>query len=315
MICEPFSEQIPLYTYGELGAEQEEQFEAHLESCASCRTELDALRALGRALSRREIEPPAPLLAECRRDLLLAVEQSADPGRRWTPFGRSFQAFMNPILGLRQLGFAAALIALGFVAARFTIKSNMLPGSASQTSSTVAGFSPDSVVSGIRSVQPDPTTGQIRVDLDETHSKVITGSADSAMIQELLLRAVRDQANPGLRVESIEILKNHSGSAGVRRALLQALARDPNPGVRLKALEGLKAFSSSDEEVRKALTQALLSDKNPAVRIQAIDLLTKDRDEALVGVLQALVQTEDNNYVRIQCQNALRRMNASEGAF
>ena len=81
--------------------------------------------------------------------------------------------------------------------------------------------------------------------------------------------------------------------------------------MRLKALEGLASFSSSDETVRKALTQALLTDANPAVRIQAIDLLTKDRDEALVGVLQDIVRTEDNNYVRLKCRDALRQMNAS----
>jgi hypothetical protein len=187
-----------------------------------------------------------------------------------------------------------------------------MPGAASQASPVPAGISPDAVVSGIRS---DPASGQVRIDLDESHSKEIAGSADSEAIQELLLRAVRDQGNPGLRVQSVEILKDHSRSAIVRQALLQALAHDANPGVRLKALEGLTAFSSSDDSVRKALTHALLTDANPAVRIQAIDVLTKDRDEALVGVYQEIVRTEGNNYVRLKCRDALRQMNASEGAF
>jgi hypothetical protein len=39
------------------------------------------------------------------------------------------------------------------------------------------------------------------------------------------------------------------------------------------------------------------------------------RDDSMVGVLQNLVQTEDNNYVRLKCEKALKDMNASIGTF
>jgi HEAT repeat protein len=84
--------------------------------------------------------------------------------------------------------------------------------------------------------------------------------------------------------------------------------------VRLKALEGLKSFAA-DAEVRKTLAQVLLEDDNPAVRIQVIDLLIAHKDDATVSVLQTLVGKEDNSYVRMRCQNALREMNASVGTF
>ena len=312
MNCHESNELAPLYFYGELSAEDEERYEDHLESCAACRREQEGLHALSQTMQRAPLEPSAAMLAECRQDLQRAVRQAGEPARPWARIGSGFQAFMSPILGLRQLAAAAALVTLGFVAARFTSTSRM-PGTSSQANTVPAGFvSPDAVVSGIRS---DPASGQVSIDVDETHNKVSSGSPDNAAIQELLLRALRDQANPGLRVQSVEILKDHTRSASVRQALLAALAHDANAGVRLKALEGLKAFASSDESVRKALTHAVLTDSNPAVRIQAIDLLTKDRDEALVGVYQEIVRTEGNNYVRLKCKDALRQMNASEGAF
>ena len=100
----------------------------------------------------------------------------------------------------------------------------------------------------------------------------------------------------------------------VRAALLNAVANDQNPGVRLKALEGLKSFVS-DAQVRKTLAQVLLKDENPGVRIHAIDMLTASRDGSTVGVLQNLVERENNSYVRLRCEKALQDMNASIGTF
>ena len=63
------------------------------------------------------------------------------------------------------------------------------------------------------------------------------------------------------------------------------------------------------------LAQMLLKDQNAGVRIQAIDLLIANQDAATVSTLQTLIGKEDNNYVRMRCQNALRNMNASVGTF
>jgi hypothetical protein len=100
----------------------------------------------------------------------------------------------------------------------------------------------------------------------------------------------------------------------VRDALLNVVARDSNAGVRLKALDGLKPLAG-DPQVRKTLAQVLLADDNPAVRMQVVDLLVLHRDDSMVGVLQNLVQKEDNNYVRLKCEKALKDMNASIGTF
>jgi HEAT repeat protein len=111
------------------------------------------------------------------------------------------------------------------------------------------------------------------------------------------------------------LLKARAASSDdVRDAFLNRLANDPNPGVRLKALEGLKPLAT-DPAVRKTLAQVLLADDNPAVRMQAVDLLIAHRDDSVVGVLQNVVQREDNNYVRSQCEKALKELNASLGTF
>jgi HEAT repeat protein len=136
---------------------------------------------------------------------------------------------------------------------------------------------------------------------------------DDQSIQQLLLSAVR-QDNPAVRVESVELLKNRADSGEVRAALLNAVAHDPNAGVRLKAVEGLKPLAV-EPDVRKVLAQVLLADENSAVRMQVVDLLVARPDDSIVGVLQNLMQKEDNSYVRLKSEKALKEMNASVGTF
>ena len=132
-------------------------------------------------------------------------------------------------------------------------------------------------------------------------------------IQRMLLAAAHED-NPDVRVESVDLLKTRSASGEVRDALLNAVAHDPNAGVRLKAVEGLKPLSG-EPDVRKILAQVLLGDDNPAVRMQVVDLLVEHRDDAIVGVLQDLMQKENNSYVRLKSEKALKDMNASIGTF
>jgi len=46
-----------------------------------------------------------------------------------------------------------------------------------------------------------------------------------------------------------------------------------------------------------------------------VDLLVSHRDDSMVSVLQDVVQKEDNNYIRLKLEKALKDMNASIGTF
>jgi hypothetical protein len=312
MTCDAVRKAIPLYYYGEVAPDVEDGIEEHLDGCAACREEWDRQKSMAAALNRQELAPPPELLAECRHELARAIYREATPAVRrtasdpWGLFREAILSLWRPGIRFRRPAGAVAFLALGFLVARFT--------GSWPASSSFAGFTaPDAVVSSIRSVQPD-NSGRVQISLDETRTRVIAGRLDDRNIQRLLLAAAREQDNPGVRVESVGLLKDQSSSAEIRGALLEALTHDPNPGVRLKALEGLKSFAS-DTEVRKTLAQVLLKDQNPGVRIQVIDLLIANQDGATVRILQTLIGKEDNNYVRMRCQNALRDMNASVGTF
>jgi HEAT repeat protein len=163
----------------------------------------------------------------------------------------------------------------------------------------------------VRSVQPD-ASGRVRIALDETRRRTVTGSLEDDKIRQLLLAAAREEDNPAVRVESMGILQ--PASADVRQVLLSAVLHDPSAAVRLKAVEALNT-AAAQPDVRKVLAEVLMKDDNPGVRVRTIDLLTQRRDDSMVGVLQDVVQRESNSYVRLKCEKALKEMNASVGTF
>jgi hypothetical protein len=300
MTCEAAQKAIPLYLYGELPAETEENVESHMAECGTCQSELDRHRVFATAVNHHELEPSLDLLVECRQALAVQMRCEADVPKP----GFWIRIFGFPINNFRIPAGAMALIAVGYFAGRMPQMASMVPGGAPAQ----AGL-----ISTVRSIQPSPTGG-VLISVDDTQRRVISGGLTDENIHRLLLAGMHEESNPGVRVESVTVLKGLAKCDDIRVALLDALQHDPNAGVRLKALEGLQQYAH-DAGVREALTTVVMKDANPGVRIQAIDLLTSRRDDSIVGVLQNLVRKDENDYVRLRCERALQDMHASVGTF
>lgn len=302
MSCEQTRELMPLYYYGELPPEQEENLEAHCAACDPCGREVERYRSFAGVLDEAELEPSLGLLSECREMLAQRVTEWERPA----PKLNWWRTLLNLNLDFRVPVGAVALIAVGWFGAKIA------PSLTGQNFNS-AGVNSASIMSSVRSVEPD-ASGQLVIAVDDVQRRVVSGGVNDANIRRLLLAAARDESNPGVQVECVDALKRMAQSADVRAALLDAVQRDPSPGVRLKALEGLKGFTQ-DAEIRKALTAVLMNDANAGVRVEAIDLLVAHRDDSMVGVLQNMVRKEDDGYVRVRLQKALQEMNASVGTF
>src|SRR5262249_35920141 len=79
MKCDEAGRMIPLYYYGDLTPEQEEEMDEHLHSCAECTRELERNRALAAALDRRQVDATPAFLEDCRRDLLVSLYRGETP--------------------------------------------------------------------------------------------------------------------------------------------------------------------------------------------------------------------------------------------
>jgi hypothetical protein len=303
-----------LLLYGELSFDEEERVDVHLDGCADCRTALERERALHAAFDGVAVEPAASLLRECRIELRAALEHEplpASSGSRESAgwWGRFVHALGGASI-LRPVG-AVALLALGFFGARLTPLLNVGLSENLLTGTSQAG------IARVSDVETQ-TDGSVRIVVDETRQRTISGNLDDQRIRTLLLEAVRDPSNPGLRTDSVALLSHRAQSAEIRNALVYLVGHDPSDGVRLKAMEGLKA-STAEPEVRDALARALLNDTNPGVRTQAIDMLIPgpgdhslpNIDRAMIGTLQELMTRENNPSVRQRGERVLEAINAS----
>jgi hypothetical protein len=201
---------------------------------------------------------------------------------------------------------ALALVAMGFFGGQLLPKEYGPFGM--QTASLTQPVS-----SRVRFVNP-ANDGRVQIIVDETRQRTLSGTLEDERIQKLLLTAVRESSDPGVRVDTMDILKAQSERSEIRQTLLYALQNDRNAGVRLKALEGLKPYAQ-DSETRKVLSQVLLNDESPAVRTQAIDVLVQNKEQDLVPTLQELLRSEEDSYLRLRSQRVLREMKASVETF
>ena len=303
MNCEIARTLLPLSLYDELTDQQQAALSAHLASCAVCRQALEFQRRFHQALQGRTLEPAEELLAACRRELSLRLKLASHERSRLVRWALRLSEAGARLGVIGRAAAATALLGLGFLLGRW---SGAFPDRQQAPS-------PEQVTR-IRLVQPAPN-GRVQIVVEETRQRVISGRPEEEPVLGLLLAAAREAPDPGLRSESVELLGRQANQARVREALLEAMQRDPNPGVRLKALEAVKPLASQ-AEVRQRLARVLLEDQNPGLRVQAIDLLVQQpRQETLIGLLQGLLEREDNNYVRLRCWQALRELNASAGTF
>jgi hypothetical protein len=306
MKCEEVRTNIALFLYGELSFEDEEKLEMHIDECPACREALAREKAMFKSLDAAELLPRHELLDECRGELRRQLAHATpERGKFWDKVREGFTIHFHFAPGLMQPAGALAMLVLGFVAARMAPSSLL----GSWHAASVA----EPLTSRVRYVEP-VAAGRVQIVVDETRQRVLSGNPEDPSIQRLLLTAAKDPSDAGLRVESVDLLKNRPQSAEVRSALLYAVQHDANAGVRLKALEGLKDFAD-DPQTRQTLTSVLLKDNNPGVRTQVIDLLIQHHNNSMVSVLQELMDKEDNGYIRMRCQKALREMNASVESY
>ena len=313
MSCEEVVREIPLYSYGEVAPETEEHIESHLAGCAECRKAMEKHQAFLELLDARpdysNVVADPSLLTSCRTALRAELDGEARRAAerpRWAVWWDDVVSSFRVPIQLRVPVGAMAIFALGFLAARYVpqnVQGNMDAASLAQP-----------MFSTVRSVDPAAANGEITISVDDVARHVVRGRLDDPRIQQLLLSAVREEDNPGIRADSIAVLQGRAGLEPERQALIEAASHDPNAAIRLKALEGLRQYAA-DAAVRRMFANVLLLDDNAGVRSGAIDALRGQHDQSIVGLLQEVVQQEDDNYVRMRVEQLLDAMRASVGTY
>ncbi len=300
MNCEWTKANITLYVYDELADDSRYELEQHVTRCGACAAELEAARAFRTELSATpQLEPTPNLLAASRMRLQEALE-TTEQQRGWR--------LLDPVLWLRQMKFspalAAALLIVGFaggIATAWRIVPRGRP-----VIDVFATRPTEASIAGIREINQLPGSNNVEIKYDTTVPQKAEGSLNDERIQQLLLYAARNNYNPGVRQDSVDLLSLKPEEAHIRESLKASLLFDSNPGVRLKALESLAPYIREDTGVRDAILQALQNDRNPGVRAEAMHFLQVVRaDSAVRAVLEKLAANDRSDFIRQQASRTL----------
>jgi hypothetical protein len=292
------------------------------------------------------------LLAQCRSELAEALDDSAASARAGAESG--WRAWVNPgawsawwtatfrhALAFHPGWSTAALLIVGAFAgtagrAWYRETSLPVPGKPIMTVSAAPRLSDQELetmgVDGIRWVPQDGTApAHVEVRVRSARPVVVQGSADDSEIRRVLAYVIAhgEKFDPGVRLDSLDVLRGHTSDPQVRAALCDAALRDGNPAVRLKALEALDGLGA-DASVQQARLGALAEDGNSGVRIAAVNALLASLggvdapatsgslaspalpaallDPQALEILRDREQNDPNNYVRMRSAAVLGRL-------
>jgi hypothetical protein len=338
--CSAMNESMPMLLTESLDAAGRELAHQHIESCAACGAEWQAMKetwALMEALP--VVEVPSRV-----RDRFLAEVMPAAAPSNVVPFHRRS--------ALKWLAQAAAVVLIAggsFFAGHRNVtiqpteakiigakpvsyipsgqqeplyslaETRVLPASA--MSPNIQGR-PE--IDNVQFVDPDPTDGKIGVAFDITSHVTVNGSPNDKSMVRLLSYVLQSADRATLaRSHTLDVVRNtYANSPDTDPEIAQALAKvlrgDDHQGVRIAAVDTLNTLSAkatTTEPTRDALIEALRSDPNPAVRIKAVEALAKMASagqplapEAVDMLRQKASQSDENLYVRVKAAEALSQI-------
>ncbi len=306
MNCDWVQENIALYLYNELADDARHELEGHVERCPECADELKAMRVFhGEMTGLPQLEVTPNLLASARIQLSEALE-TVRQRKRWS-------WVMDPMALLRQVHFSPALAAVIFMVGFGGGIGTMYRMSATLHGGALSPEQQEASIAGIRNIIQEPGSNQVRIEYERALPETVQGPVNDPQIQALLVMASRSTANSGLRMDSVDLLKQKPDDPAVRESLIYSLHSDSNPGVRLKAEEALAPTVKQDIRVRSAMLESLLNDNNPGVRAGALKALNQVRtDTSVQQALKQLAKEDPNEYIRQESSRILAQAAGSE---
>lgn len=253
MNCDEAKQLLADYWGKSLDETKELATEAHLESCATCKTEAERLGVLWRGLALIPAEEPGAAVRSRFYEALTAyrhgMEAGAAPKRNWSL--SSLWMRLWPKQPAWQMATSFALLAIG-LGVGYEIRPAARPP-AQADGSEIA---------------------QMR---EEVNS-----------MRQLVALSLMQQQSASERMKGVGwAYRVPSSDTEVLSALLDSVNHDANVNVRLAAVDALHAFGSSPV-TRTAIVQAISKQSSPVVQIALIDLMVDLKETEAITELRQL---------------------------
>ncbi len=321
MNCELAQEDIVLSVYGELPDDRAHRLEQHLAGCERCRQEMEAVAALGKAMSAMPFEEPSPSLVARARLRLDEALDAIPQGGFFRRLSQRFRRGLGTLEGAPVMAMMLLLVGVaaggwgGYRAALRAMHASQNAAEANRSTAPVVADIDAAQIARVSSISLEPGSENVEVRFERVIPETAFGTLDDPGIRQLLLLGARERTNSVVHDDSVNLLAQecqagHQCSGGpIRNALMVALRYDRNAGVRRKALEGLQSYIPMDTSVRDAVLEAVLHDPDPEVRTEAIGLLEPvDADSAVRNVMEMVAARDDNAHIRTVSRQFLEQV-------
>lgn len=314
MECRELTELALEGRLSESPARVREEVAGHVEGCAACRAELEALEDTWERLGS---DPDLPVTPEFRRRTLALLDDEMLRSRiRTFSSRRSVRPWSRPLL---EAAAVLAAAAVGFGAARqvFPGRGRPRPSSSGVARALPPGLEKAAALSNV-AYRPADAQGRIGVTFDVTSRETVVGRPEEPQMASLIAFLVsRGAQTAGEKSRAIDLVSASYGlgrespaSPDIVLALTNTLKKDLNPGVRKKAADALAGFRMTPE-IRAAFLDALRTDRHPGVRLVAVEALAaaaKDSPDrrTIESLREKAFDPAENGFVRARAASALK---------
>lgn len=303
---ENYKELMLLSLYGELNDEDQAALDSYLKKHPDAKREFQDLKKFKNFVVHNTTSKTSDdLLQDARAQLRSALRKERQTTSPMDSVRDFFVDFIRPKAALSGAGILSLGLLIGYCSFAPTGNEHSI---IIKPVSETADESPKTSIANIRFIDSDDSDGEVEFEFDAVAPMHVKGKIDDPEIQRLLTHALLNESNAGIRLSSMNAIRDQTGSSktvdpSIKTALITSLKTDANPGVRREALRVLQQYTF-DNDIRDALIYVIGKDDNSGIRVAAINALEIAKmdgntfDDATIKALKQQIEKEQNNYIR-----------------
>lgn len=313
---EEYKELMLLSLYGELSDEDQAALDAYLKKHLDARKEYQDMKRFRSFVSEHTDPNTADdLLGDARTQLRAALRQERTASSSMKTVREFLSGFLAPRAAWTGAGMLSLGLLIGYCSFAPTGKEHSV---VLQPVSNLSGDAPKTTIENVRFIDSDASDGEVEFEFEAVAPMRIKGKIEDPEVQRLLTHALLNESNDGVRLSSINAIRNQTESNKtidpvIKTALITSMKSDANPGVRREALRVLQQYGF-DNDIRDAMLYVIAKDENSGVRVAAINALEFAKmdgmkfDETSINALKQQIKKEQNSYIRNRAVNLVKEI-------